>query len=643
MAIQILSSRLIDQIAAGEVVERPASVVKELVENALDAGARCVDVELEAGGSRLIRITDDGIGIERDELTLALSRHATSKIASLEDLEALRSMGFRGEALPSIASVSRLVLTSRAAGADGAWRVAVDGGDVGDVRPAAHPYGTTVEVRDLFFNTPARRKFMRAERTEAGHVDSVVKSLALSRSDVEFRLKHNRRAVLRLSAANDREAREARIAELCGAEFMQSASYFEREIEGVAMHGWLAAPTFSRSQPDMQYTFVNGRFVRDKLLRHAARLGYQDVLYQSRQPAFVVFLSLDPRRVDVNAHPAKLEIRFRDSRLVHDFVFRTIEAVLARTLDSGGHERPPTRIRGAAAAEHAPVQGESAPAPYGGESGGAPGWSFGRHRQGGLDLRSGAREHAHLFDRLHARGAAGSDRVNDAAGASAAGVASLAGGASASGAPVHGNAPGSGADRDGVPPLGYALAQLSGIYVLAENRDGLIIVDMHAAHERITYERMKRAYDDDKLMRQELLVPLDVELSPRDADVAEERQAELERLGFSVVRRGPTSVQVRAIPLLLEGSDAAALLRDVLSDFTETGGGDRVDARANELLATMACHAAVRANRKLDVAEMNALLRQMERTERSDQCNHGRPTWTRITLRDLDRMFLRGQ
>ena len=643
MAIQILPSQLIDQIAAGEVVERPASVVKELVENALDAGARCIEVELEAGGSRLIRITDDGIGIPRDELALALSRHATSKIASLEDLEALNSMGFRGEALPSIASVSRLVLTSRVAGTDSAWRVAVDGGEIGEPRPAAHPFGTTVEVRDLFYNTPARRKFLRAERTEAGHVDAVVKSLALARFDVEFRLKHNRRATLRLGAASDRAAREARIAELCGADFMDNACYFEREIEGCTMHGWLAAPTFSRSQPDMQYTFVNGRFVRDKLLRHAARLGYQDVLYQSRQPAFVVFLSIDPKRVDVNAHPAKLEIRFRDSRLVHDFVFRTIEAALARApgAGDGGDGRPPTRLHVADA--HADREGwhvAGAASEHGADSPAATGSSH-RHHQAGLDLRH-LREHVHLFGRLHAHtdGTSGHAHGQQAATGSAGAPGH---GTDAAGSREAGVAGGRLEKGGDVPPLGFALAQLSGIYVLAENREGLIIVDMHAAHERITYERMKLAFENDNLMRQDLLVPIDVELSPRDADIAEERQADLERLGFSVVRRGPHSVQVQAIPLLLEGSDAAALLRDVLSDFAETDAGDRVEARVNELLATMACHAAVRANRRLDVAEMNALLRQMERTERIDQCNHGRPTWTRITLRDLDRMFLRGQ
>ncbi|MFO7286188.1 MAG: DNA mismatch repair endonuclease MutL, partial [Gammaproteobacteria bacterium] len=346
MAIRILPPQLIDQIAAGEVVERPASVVKELVENSLDAGARRIDIEIEGGGCRLIRITDDGCGIAPDELQLALSRHATSKIASLDDLESLVSMGFRGEALPSIASVSRLTLTSRIAGEETGFRIASEGGDVGDVRPAPHPFGTTVEVRDLFYNVPARRKFVRTEKTEAAHVEAIVRSLALARFDVEFRLRRDRKAVLALAAATNRAEQEARVAELCGEDFIANARYVERSIEGLALRGWLAAPTFSRSQPDMQYTYVNGRYVRDKLLRHAVRLGYQDVLYQARHPAFVLFLTLDPRRVDVNAHPAKLEIRFRDSQLVHDFVFRTIEAALAQPVEGdSAPARPPTSIR----------------------------------------------------------------------------------------------------------------------------------------------------------------------------------------------------------------------------------------------------------------------------------------------------------
>ena len=591
MAIQILPSQLIDQIAAGEVVERPASVVKELVENSLDAGARSIAVEIAGGGARLIRVTDDGAGISPDELALALSRHATSKIASLDDLEALATMGFRGEALPSIGSVARMKITSRIPGAEHGWSVSCDGGEIGEVRPAPHPLGTCIEVRDLFFNTPARRKFQRSEKTEAGHVDTVLKNLALARFDVEFGLVSNERPVLRLAAAHDRAEQEARIEALCGAEFLAHARHFRREIEGLRLEGWLAAPAFSRSQPDMQFTFVNRRFVRDKVLRHAVRLGYQDVLFQARQPAFVVFLELDPRRVDANAHPAKLEIRFRDSRLVHEFVFRTVEAALATTVESAGLDAQPP-VPSAAFAARARGHGGTA-----------------QPLQETLALNAHAMgEYVPLYERLHSRAS-----------------------------------PPAVADADGTPPLGYALGQLSGIYVLAENRDGLIIVDMHAAHERITYERLKTALGADKLKAQTLLVPVTVDVASREADLVEERGGELEALGFTLVRRGPARIAVQAIPLLLEGSDVESLVRDLLSDLAESKGAERVEAVVNELLATLACHAAVRANRRLSLEEMNALLREMERTERSEACNHGRPTWTRVTLADLDRLFLRGQ
>ncbi len=588
VSIRILPSQLIDQIAAGEVVERPASVVKELVENALDAGARSVKIDITAGGSQLIRVSDDGSGIEREELKLALSRHATSKIASLEDLEALMSLGFRGEALPSIGAVSRLTITSRTANSEHGFGIACDGGELGDERPAPHPLGTTVEVRDLFYNTPARRKFQRSEKTETGHIDSIVKNLALARFDVEFVFRNNDRSVLRLPAAPDREQQEARLAAVCGPEFLKSARYFERQIEGLRIAGWLAAPTFSRSQPDMQFTFVNGRLVRDKVLRHAVRLGYSDVLYQARQPAFVVYLDLDPRRVDANAHPAKLEIRFRDSRLVHDFVFRTVETALASTLESG--ERPETP----------PVLGDAlrAQAPIGVTA----------QHQSRFELRDTV---APQYLPLHAA--------------------------------LHQQPPPPVEDTGDVPPLGYALGQLAGIYVLAQNSDGLIIVDMHAAHERITYERMKGGVGTDKLKPQPLLVPVTVALGAREADLAEEHAADLERLGFTIVRRGLEQISVQAIPAFLEGVDVEPLVRDLLSDLGENEAPSRVEAVVNELLATMACHAAVRANRRLTLAEMNALLREMERTERSDLCNHGRPTWTRITLAELDRLFLRGQ
>jgi DNA mismatch repair protein MutL len=591
LAIRTLPSQLIDQIAAGEVVERPASVVKELVENSLDAGARAIGVDIEGGGASLIRVADDGVGIPPEELPLALSRHATSKIATLDDLESLVSMGFRGEALPSIGSVARLTMTSRTPGAEHAWQIACEGGALSAPRPAARPAGTTVEVRDLFYNTPARRKFQRSEKTELAHVDSVLRNLALARFDVEFRLTSNGRTVFELPPAADRAAQEARVAEVCGAEFMEHARWFSRTIEGVAVSGWLAAPAFSRSQADLQFTFVNGRFVRDKLLRHAARLGYQDVLFQARQPAYVLYVELDPRRVDVNAHPAKLEIRFRDSRLVHDFVFRSIETALAATLDNAADVGVVAPVHGAQLAMT-----------------GAPSYGV-APRQSSLALvGSNVRDYVPLFQRLHARVATG---------------------------PVA---------TDGtVPPLGYAVAQIGGIYVLAENAAGLIIVDMHAAHERISYERLKLAVAEKRVTAQPLLVPVTLEVTMQEADLVEELGAELAAVGLAIVRRGPSAVAVMAVPALLEGSAIEPLVRDVLSDLASGLGMERVEAVTNEMLATIACHAAVRANRRLTLDEMNALLREMERTERSEACNHGRPTWTQVTLEELDRLFLRGQ
>ncbi len=594
VSIHVLPSQLIDQIAAGEVVERPASAVKELIENSLDAGAKRIELEIQSGGTRLIRIRDDGVGIARDDLGLALSRHATSKIASLDDLENVGTLGFRGEALPSIASVAQLKLTSQAHGETSAWSVDSDGAGVSDPRPAAHPPGTTIEVRNLFFNTPARRKFLKTERTEFSHVDAALRSLALGRFDVEWHLKHNQRATLSLPAAPDRKSQEARLARVCGEAFLEHARYFEREIETVRLSGWLADPTFSRSQSDMQYTFVNGRFVRDRVLRHAVRLGYDDVLFHGRQPAYVVFLELDPRRVDVNAHPAKLEIRFRDSRLVHDFVYRTVEAALASTLESQERDvsQPPARLEG--------LGSTMAGTPYSSDTG---------FSQTGLRLgtaRTGTREAVPLYEILHARS---EPRRTE----------------------------------EQMPPLGFALGQLLGIYILAENSDGLIIVDMHAAHERVMYEQLKQALAEERLKAQPLLVPLTLKVAEREAQAVETAQEDLQQLGFTATRRGPDEVQVTGVPQLLQGTEVEPLFRDVVGDLSQNEGAHRVESAVNELLATMACHSAVRANRQLELEEMNALLREMESTERSDQCNHGRPTWTRITVAELDRLFLRGQ
>ncbi|HSG63769.1 MAG TPA: DNA mismatch repair endonuclease MutL [Gammaproteobacteria bacterium] len=588
MPILVLPPNLIDQIAAGEVIERPASAIKELVENSLDAGAARVEVELEAGGTRLIRVRDDGAGIPADQLALALARHATSKIASLDDLERVATLGFRGEALPSIASVSRLTITSRASDAEQAWSVEIEGGQLREPRPSAHPFGTTVEIRDLFFNVPARRRFLRTERTELVHATNAIRTLALARFDVDWLLRHNDREVLQLPRAVDRAAQERRIAEVCGAEFLADARYIEREIEGLRLWGWLADPGFSRSQADMQYTFVNGRHVRDKVLRHAVRLGYQDVLFQARQPAYVVYLELDPRRVDANAHPAKLEIRFRDSKLVHDFVFRTVEAALASTLEPlpAALARAPARahVGSSATAAREPALSLSVTSP----------------------TPTAVGESLAAYARLHERRAQRGERAQG-------------------------------------PPLGYALGQLGGIYVLAENDEGLVIVDMHAAHERVTYERLKQDFAATRLRAQPLLVPVGVKLSPAQADTLETWSEPLARLGIELTRRGPEEMQITAAPALLQQSDLGALLRDIASDIGAQRGATRIEARVDELLATMACHGAVRAHRQLTLEEMNALLREMETTERSGQCNHGRPTWTKITVAELDSLFLRGQ
>ena len=586
MPIQQLPGHLINQIAAGEVVERPASVVKELVENSLDAGADDIQIDIAAGGAKLIRVRDNGSGIEKQELQLALSRHATSKISSLEDLEAVVSLGFRGEALPSIASVARLALTSRTASDDTAWRVEADGGEIRGPRPAAHATGTTVEVHDLFYNTPARRRFLRTERTEFGHIEKWLRRLALSRPGVAFTLTHNRRAVLQLPAALSRERQLARLAKLCGDAFADQAIHLEHETEGIALQGWIALPTYNRSQPDQQYWFVNGRSSSDRTLAHAARHAYRDVLFHGRFPAYVLDLAMDPAGVDANAHPAKHEVRFRDGRRVHGIVSQTLEAALSDTRP-GGHAPTPASIVRYPEATQRPM-----PLP---------------------DVER-----------------AGPANVREAlAGYGALSVASAA-------LQVD-------AEPGEVPPLGFAIAQLAGVYILAENSQGLVVVDMHAAHERITYEKLKTSFDDRVIVRQPLLVPVTLAVAENEADLVEQASQDLEALGLAVDRTGPTTLVVREVPVLLKNSDIESLLRDLLSDIAEAGSSSRLEDASDEFLATMACHHSVRANRRLSLDEMNALLREMETTERSDQCNHGRPTWTAISMAELDRLFLRGQ
>ena len=599
MPIRQLPETLINQIAAGEVVERPASVVKELVENALDAGAHRIEIELQDGGTRLIRVRDDGGGIPADELPLAIQRHATSKIASLEDLEAVGTLGFRGEALPSIASVSRFSLGSRHRDAAHGAELVIEGGRIGEVVPKAHPTGTTVEVRDLFFNTPARRKFLRAERTELGHIEEWLRSLALARPDIELRLSHNGKPSRRYRGEpNDAGLfAQGRLQETLGAEFLAHALHLQHEAGGIEVSGWIAEPTYNRASADQQYVYVNGRSIRDRTIAHAVKQAYSDVLYHGRQPAYVLFLALDPRRVDVNVHPAKHEVRFRDSRLIHDAVYHAVAATLAEA--RAGRE---------ASSPIAVMEDRSAFAPSGMSS--LP-QTF---AQSGLGLR-----------------------VADAPAAYQSLYAASSQPAFSQAMPMLQEAPGE------IPPLGYAVAQLHGIYILAEARDGMIVVDMHAAHERIGYERLKTAHDGLGLRTQPLLVPITLAVAEREAEVAEQEVATLQSLGFELTRSGPGSVVIRSVPALLATGDIEGLVRDVLADLRERGASRRVAETRDELLSTMACHGAVRANRRLTLPEMNALLRDMEATERSGQCNHGRPTWAHFTLADIDRWFLRGR
>jgi DNA mismatch repair protein MutL len=602
LSIQILNDELINQIAAGEVIERPASVVKELVENSLDAGASRIDVELERGGCGLIRVRDDGIGIRPTEIGLALARHATSKITSLDDLERVATLGFRGEALPSIASVARLWLTSRSNEAEHAWSIEARDGALFSPSPASHPPGTSVEVRDLFFNVPARRKFLRAESTEYQHVLRMLERLALSRFEVGFSLAHNGKSVWSLPPARTEAERRARVAALCGEEFAAHVIELRHESEHLRLRGWIALPTFSRSQSDLQFAFLNGRFVRDKLIASAARLAYQDVLFGGRFCAYVLYLDLDPTLVDVNAHPQKLEVRFRESRSVHDFMFRTLERALAET-------RPSAASPGSASLDGLRLA----------------------ERAGGF-----AQGHFALPERPAAGAVEGYWQL-------------LSGGAAQSGegesAEAHTLAvrdeerAGTGEDA---PPLGFAIAQLHGVYILSQTAGGLVLVDMHAAHERVMYERMKRLLSGETA-QQHLLVPYILKVTAAQAEAAEAHGAEFAALGFALTRLAPDQLALRGVPSLLAGDDPADVVRDVLSDLAETGHSRRVEESINRRLGTMACHAAVRAQRTLGIAEMNALLREMESTDRADQCNHGRPTWVRLSLGDLDRLFMRGR
>ncbi len=614
--IKLLSPRLANQIAAGEVVERPASVIKEVLENSMDAGATRLDVDVENGGIKLMRVRDNGCGIEKDDLPLALSRHATSKIYHLDDLEAVATLGFRGEALASISSVSRLTITSNSGEENSGWSAKTEGRDMQtDLSPAAHPQGTTVEIRDLFFNTPARRKFLRTEKTEYNRVEDVIKRLALSRFDVSFNLRHNSRVIHSWRAASTQVERERRVAQVCGPAFMENAVHIDIERGGLKLWGWVALPTFSRSQADLQHFYVNGRAIKDKLVTHAVRQAYQDVLFHGRHPAFVLYLELEPANVDVNVHPTKHEVRFRDGRMVHDFLFRSLHHALADV-------RPQDQLPSQSETPSMQLQSTTQHSGIGaGEFRQQEAMAFRPQSSAAAPTSRGVGETMPAYGQLY-----GADVSS----------ASLPEGAVASLEDIE-------SANNEVPPLGYAIAQLKGIYILAENAQGLIVVDMHAAHERITYERMKLAVAEQGLQAQPLLVPETIAVSQKEADYAEQNLEVFKPLGFELQRVGPESLLIRQIPVILNRANVEQLVRDVLSDLVEYGASKRIDNHINEILGTMACHGSVRANRRLSIPEMNALLRDMEATERSGQCNHGRPTWALQTLDELDKLFLRGQ
>ena len=591
-AIRVLPDLLINQIAAGEVVDRPASALKELLENSLDAGATNITVQLAGGGAKLLKVSDDGAGIAHDELALALARHATSKIASLDDLECVGSLGFRGEALASIAAVSRLTLASRRNNDTHAWSIAAEGPHLSAPKPAALSTGTAVEVHDLYFNTPARRKFLKTEATEYAHSEEAFRRVALSCNNAGFTLQHNGRAKWHLKP----QSLDQRIIALQGDDFSQASIVVDEDSAGLRLHGRISLPTHARASRDAQYFYVNRRFVRDKLLAHAVRQAYQDVLHHERHPAFVLFLELDPAQVDVNVHPAKTEVRFRDSRGVHQYVFHALSRALAGTA-------------GTVAAAPSPAAGFTAKNAASGFTSGTPAASYFRTQSAmALPMREPLAFYDTLFGARDAPSSVAASAVDTAA-----------------------------------PPLGFALAQLAGVYILAENEHGLIIVDMHAAHERIMYENLKTALDGAAIPMQPLLVPVTMNAAALDVATAEENGGMLRQIGFDITPASPTALAIRALPAMLADADARNLAMDVLREVREYGASRVLTERRNELLGTMACHAAVRANRKLTTMEMNALLRAMEATERSSQCNHGRPTWRQFSVAELDKFFMRGR
>ena len=605
MRIHSLPIQLVNQIAAGEVVERPSSVVKELVENCFDAGAGHITIEIEQGGARLIKIRDDGCGIVKEDLSLALSRHATSKIATLQDLEQVASMGFRGEALPSISSVARLTLISRTGDAKCAWCVTADGSEQDfDPQPDPHPQGTTVAVRDLFYNTPARRKFLKTEKTEFAHIETLIKRMALSRFDIGFTLLHNQKEVFNLKPAATDSAQEHRIAGICGSAFIENSVKIDFAASGLQLTGWVGLPTFSRSQQDMQFFYVNGRLIRDKLVSHAVKQAYQDVLFHGRHSVFVLYLTLDPTLVDVNAHPAKLEVRFREGRLVHDFLFTALHRSLAKV-------RPEHSVVNLDDHVSLPLTPDVLPEQVRPNFDQQPANNPRLPQQTSLPTVA---ETISAYASLYPEESVVQKQQSP---------------------PLT--------PTQATPPLGYAIAHLHNIYILAETPKGIILVDAHAAHERVTYERLKKHYQSGAIPRQPLLLPLKIKVSSAEADLAEQEHEFFGSLGFELNRSGPETIILRSTPALLGTIDKEQLIRDVLADITEHGMSQRIQEQSNQLLSTIACHGAVRARRRLGIDEMNALLRDMEQTERIGQCNHGRPTWIELSTNDLDKFFMRGQ
>lgn len=624
MKIHKLSAQLSNQIAAGEVIERPASVVKELIENSIDAGSTEIHIDIEQGGAKLIRIRDNGCGIDKEDLVLALDRHATSKLLQVEDLAAIHTLGFRGEALASISSVSRLELSSKATGADQAWKVSAEGVTNPNLEPSAQPIGTSITIRDLFFNTPARKKFLKSERVEFNHIESLIKRIALSHFHISFSLTHNGKQCFNAIAAKSIKQQERRVAEICGKAFIEHAVTVEFEADDLKLYGWLAQPTFSRSQADLQYFYVNQRAVKDKLVTHAVRQAYADVLYNKRHPAYVLFLDLDPHYVDVNAHPTKHEVRFREGRMVHDFIFRSLYKAIAQirpeeviemretveqtSIGSSINTTEPKQFAMPLHSPHSQSQFQDSPA---------------QPRSFSYEQQAQASQSQPQYQaRQSSPGASYQKNLQDLY-------------------QVDKNSLES--DSENIPVLGYAIAQLKGIYILAENATGLVLVDMHAAHERIVYERMKKAMQADGIISQPLLVPVSIAVSEQEANYVEEQLNLFAKLGLVIDRLGPETLVVKQVPEVLRKSNVEQIVRDIVADIMAHGETKRLEETINFILGNIACKSAIKANHKLTIPEMNAILRDMEVTDRSGQCNHGRPTWVQLSLEELDKFFLRGR